>query len=93
MAPITGKRSQSHENVKGNKRQRIHTTKPRSKTVTLDSLPWNEVSLPDRLEDAEGLLGLEEVDGVDLVKDTETGRLECRVGKGSPCTYWNRVGS
>ena len=38
-------------------------------TVQSDQLRWTEVALPDRLEDAEGFFGLEEIDDVEVVKD------------------------
>jgi ATP-dependent RNA helicase DDX24/MAK5 len=37
--------------------------------VGLDSLPWNEVEMPDMFEDAEGFFGLEEVDDVEVIKE------------------------
>ena len=37
--------------------------------VALDSLPWNEVEMPDMFEDAEGFFGLEEVDDVEVIRD------------------------
>lgn len=37
--------------------------------VSVDGLQWKEVDLPDRLEDAEGFLGLEEVDDVQIIRD------------------------
>ena len=49
--------------------------------VSLDQLRWKSVSLPDRFEDAEGFFGLEEVDDVDVTKDTINGKVRYRVGK------------
>lgn len=34
--------------------------------VSLDQLRWSKVALPDRLDDAEGFFGLEEIDGVEV---------------------------
>ena len=48
---------------------------------SLDTLPWNEVALPDRLDDAEGFFGLEEVSDVEIVRDPEFGKVQYRVGK------------
>ncbi|KAL8828063.1 MAG: hypothetical protein Q9191_002802 [Dirinaria sp. TL-2023a] len=79
MAPIIGKRTRSRDEFKIKKRQRIHPAKPASKVVSLDSLAWKEVPLPDRLDDAEGFYGLEEVDDVDIVKESETGKVACRI--------------
>ncbi|KAH7109269.1 P-loop containing nucleoside triphosphate hydrolase protein [Dendryphion nanum] len=41
--------------------------------VKLDDLDWSTVDMPDRLDDFEGFFGLEEIDGVDVVKDMTTG--------------------
>lgn len=37
--------------------------------IALDALPWNEVQMPDMFEDAEGFFGLEEVEGVEVVRE------------------------
>lgn len=63
--------------MKARKRAKLeaHTTsdasskKPGKKAMRLDELAWKEVSMPDRLEDYEGFFGLEEIDGVDIIKD------------------------
>lgn len=77
-------------NQKSRKRQRAsidddNSVQPTRKTkaVTLDALPWAEVPLPDRFEDAEGFFGLEEIDDVEVIRDPSLGTLEYRVGKGS----------
>ncbi len=91
MAPTERKRSCDGTTQGSKKRQRvgkaIGTTSQTSTTVTLDSLPWNEVPLPDRLEDAEGFFGLEEVVNVEVVKDPSSGQVAYRVGK----AHWNEV--
>ena len=53
-----------------------------SKLVSLEQLRWNSVALPERLEDAEGFFGLEEIDDVEVVRDGEQGKVQYRVGKG-----------
>ncbi|KAL6245523.1 ATP-dependent RNA helicase [Rhinocladiella similis] len=50
----------------------------KSSTVRGDSLKWKEVSLPGRLEDAEGFFGLEEIDDVEVVKDESTNAIMFR---------------
>lgn len=35
--------------------------------------------MPDRLEDAEGFFGLEEIDGVDVVRPNGTGEIQFKV--------------
>lgn len=39
------------------------------RSVAVDALPWNEVTMPDMFDDAEGFFGLEEVEGVEVVKE------------------------
>lgn len=36
------------------------------KKVALDELKWKEVKLPDHLDDFDGFMGLEEIEGVDI---------------------------
>jgi ATP-dependent RNA helicase DDX24/MAK5 len=40
------------------------------RSVTVAELNWKEVPMPDRMEDAEGFFGLEEIDGVDIIKSS-----------------------
>ncbi|KAL8645419.1 MAG: hypothetical protein Q9210_006717 [Variospora velana] len=54
-----------------------HDAKP--KFVTLEALPWSQVNLPDRLDDAEGFFGLEEISDVEVVRDENLGRVEYRL--------------
>ena len=42
---------------------------PNLKVVRGDALSWKRVNLPDRLEDAEGFYGLEEIGDVEVVRD------------------------
>ncbi|KAL8689444.1 MAG: hypothetical protein Q9218_004893 [Villophora microphyllina] len=72
---------ESHERPK--KRQKIKNTPNQVQTkslatVSVNALPWNEVPLPDRLDDAEGFFGLEEISDVEVVKDTKQGKVEFR---------------
>ncbi|KAI1824272.1 ATP-dependent RNA helicase MAK5 [Xylaria intraflava] len=47
-------------------------SKARTKrSVGIDSLPWSKAKLPDMFNDAEGFYGLEEVEGVDVVRNSE----------------------
>lgn len=46
--------------------------------ISIDKLAWQEVSMPDRLEDVEGFMGMEEVDGVDVLR-TDGGGLIYKV--------------
>ena len=71
---------------KARKRQKIEAlpksflSRPRRK-VRLDELGWKTVSMPDRLEDFEGFYGLEEIEGVTIVKDKTTGHLSFETTK------------
>ena len=87
MAPILGKRPGIDLKQKVRKRQRIdpHRANARSKfalrTVSVDSLPWKEAALSDRLDNAEGFFGLEEIDDVEVVREASSGKVEFRVGE------------
>ncbi|KAI4169227.1 MAG: hypothetical protein LQ346_008985 [Caloplaca aetnensis] len=50
-----------------------------SKAVGIDALPWGQAKLPDRLDDAEGFFGLEEISDVEVVRDPTSGRVEYRL--------------
>ena len=74
MAPEQKKRARpapkSSQGAK--KRQKIEPAKNgkvEKRPVALDALPWNEVEMPDMFEDAEGFFGLEEVEGVEVVRE------------------------
>ncbi|OCK84650.1 DEAD-domain-containing protein [Lepidopterella palustris CBS 459.81] len=47
----------------------------RSRIVRPDDLQWKEVAMPDRLDDFEGFFGLEEIDDVEVIRDTKTGNV------------------
>lgn len=90
MSPINKRRKIADGNQKSGKRLRPDSTDAASvqsgakKTSTsLETLPWTQVPIPDRFEDAEGFFGLEEIEDVEIVRDEKLGRLEYRVGKGS----------
>jgi hypothetical protein len=73
MSSAAAKRSAPSTGGGSKKRQKIKLAKDVSsapkKAVAVDSLPWNEVKLPDMYDDAEGFFGLEEVEGVEIVKE------------------------
>jgi ATP-dependent RNA helicase DDX24/MAK5 len=48
------------------------------RSVTVEELNWKEVAMPDRMEDAEGFFGLEEIDGIDIIKQSG-GEVQFRV--------------
>ncbi|KAH7346459.1 P-loop containing nucleoside triphosphate hydrolase protein [Rhexocercosporidium sp. MPI-PUGE-AT-0058] len=79
MAPEQKKRARPVPNAsqRSKKRQKIETVKPAmdavvKRPVVLDALPWNEVQMPDMFNDAEGFFGLEEIDGVEVVREGNT---------------------
>jgi ATP-dependent RNA helicase DDX24/MAK5 len=64
------------------KRQKIEpgrngSAKVEKRAVALDALPWNEVEMPDMFEDAEGFFGLEEVEGVEVIREGDTVKFVC----------------
>lgn len=84
MAPIASKRLRENKLELPKKRQRVEAvpnTNSKPTSNALDSLRWKQVTLPDRLEDAEGFFGLEEIEDVDVVRDTQSGKIGFRVGE------------
>lgn len=72
--------------MKSKKRQRLQTEpqdaqgrRKSAKAAKLAVLPsdlaWKEVSMPDHIDDFEGFFGLEEIEGVDVVKEPSTGKI------------------
>ena len=88
MTPLSKKRRLETDKgiSKPRKRQKVKQAQPKTATVTsvtssgrpvaLEELDWREVPLPDQLDDAEGFFGLEEVDGVDVVHNPQSGQVE-----------------
>lgn len=80
MAPALKKRRISHDDsspkasVKRREKRANGATPPSKlkRIVKLQDLPWKEVTIPDDLDDFEGICGLEEVDDVEVVRDPET---------------------
>ena len=89
MESKTSKRSRAVKTQKERKRQKIggwersyqpeKVLRPAGQFVGVDQLPWKGVSLPDRLEDAEGFLELEEIDEVEVVREGD--KIQYRVGR------------
>lgn len=50
-----------------------------STVVAVDDLNWKGVALPDLLEDTGGFLGLEEIEGVDVVQPEGKGEIQFKV--------------
>ena len=75
MAPEQKKRARPVPNAsqRSKKRQKIEPVKNGDKRrVAVDALPWNEVQMPEMFDDAEGFYGLEEVEGVEIIRDGGT---------------------
>lgn len=77
MALEQKKRSRPVPNAsqRSKKRQKIEpgkTEKVEKRAVPADALPWNEIEMPDMFDDAEGFFGLEEVEGVEVVREGNT---------------------
>lgn len=86
MASIERKRAREAKPQNSNKRQRVEpgcagAKQAGAEVTSLDNLAWKEVALPDRLEDAEGFFGLEEIEDIAVVRDGHSGKVEYRVGK------------
>ncbi|CAG8909567.1 unnamed protein product [Penicillium egyptiacum] len=51
-------------------------------SLGVDDLNWKEVAMPDRMDDAEGFFGLEEIEGVDIIKQSDGGvQFKAKSGK------------
>ncbi|PNS14902.1 ATP-dependent RNA helicase mak5 [Sphaceloma murrayae] len=51
--------------------------------VRLENLQWNSVNMPDKLDDYEGFFGLEEIDDVQVVKETN-GKISFAASSANP---------
>lgn len=74
-------RSGPQSSQRSKKRQRIEVSKKHGlkRVVPVDALPWNEAQLPDMFDDAEGFYGLEEVEGVEVVREGGAIKFVCRL--------------
>ncbi|KAJ5702303.1 ATP-dependent RNA helicase mak5 [Penicillium malachiteum] len=52
--------------------------------VSVDDLNWKEVAMPDRMTDAEGFFGLEEIDDVDIIRTEGSGEIQFKAKSGKP---------
>lgn len=88
MASVSRKRPRDNKSHSSRKRQRGDPTErppgqpdAPGKAMSLDALPWAQVSLPVAFGDAEGFYGLEEISDVEVMEGSKAGKLECRVGE------------
>lgn len=72
------KRQKVEAPVKSTKKGKSSQAVPEG-IVTVDDLDWKEVSLPDKLGDAEGFFGLEEIEGVDVLRPEGKGDIRFKV--------------
>src|SRR5271170_1169236 len=77
MSRVQTKRARREDGIPARKKRKIEAKWRRrnaessSALVQSDKLKWREVVLPDRLEDAEGFFGLEEIEDVEIVRDED----------------------
>lgn len=55
-------------------------------TLSANDLAWREVTPPERLDDAEGFLGLEEIDHIEVVQNAEGKQIRFRVCESTSCS-------
>lgn len=60
--------SPKRRKVQANGKAQPKAKKPK-RVVAADSLSWRSVEIPELFDDAEGFFGLEEVEGVDVIRD------------------------
>ncbi|KAJ5899397.1 ATP-dependent RNA helicase mak5 [Penicillium taxi] len=54
--------------------------------IGAEELNWQEVALPDRMDDAEGFFGLEEIEGVDIIRPNGNGEVQFKAKSGTSKT-------
>lgn len=63
--------AKKENNAQAQKKRKVEHAGNKQKTrkaIAIDNLAWKAVELPDRLDDAEGFFGLEEIDDVEVIK-------------------------
>ena len=79
MASRPSKRTLHNSDEPRKSKKRAKKDGHATRSLMPDELHWKPVALPDRLDDAEGFFGLEEIDGVDVFRNHESGEMEYRV--------------
>ncbi|KAF3894963.1 ATP-dependent RNA helicase [Trichophyton interdigitale] len=69
--------------LKTNKSDKSNGIALTEEVTNIDALNWQTVQPPDILEDAEGFYGLEEIEGVDIVRPADGEQLKFLASKGS----------
>lgn len=70
--------------LKTNKSDKSNGIALTEEVTNIDALNWQTVQPPDILEDAEGFYGLEEIEGVDIVRPADGEQLKFLVGHYGP---------
>ena len=81
---MESKRQRTDGALRPRKKAKIQSAARRTKhghPIDVDQLAWREIEVPERLEDAEGFLGLEEIDDVDIRRNEEDGTIEYLQGQ------------
>jgi len=58
-----------------------HKVSKPKRPVDVDALPWRSVDVPEMFDDAEGFFGLEEIEGVDVVRNGGTVQFVCFINQ------------
>lgn len=67
---VDKKRKNTKAPASGPKRRKTQQqSKQTKRPVSVDALAWKTVDIPEMFDDAEGFFGLEEITGVDVVKE------------------------
>lgn len=70
-APVNASAKKQRRNATGQKTKAPAAAKPK-RVLNANSLPWKSVDIPEMFDDAEGFFGLEEVTGVEVVRNGNT---------------------
>lgn len=71
---VNNKRKRTDGHGKRAKSQKDNAGK---RVTSIDSLAWKSVDVPEMFDDAEGFYGLEEVEGVDIVREGDAVKFVC----------------
>lgn len=66
---VDKKRKNTKGPASGPKRRKTQQQSQTKRPVSVDALAWKTVDIPEMFDDAEGFFGLEEITGVDVVKE------------------------
>ena len=80
------KRARDPNSTDTRKRRKVTTPEENDSSdggiFNADQLDWKAVQLPDRLDDAEGFYGLEEIDDVEILRGFGEGNVRFKVSAG-----------